>query len=82
MKKSRINILLIKQKSLELLKNSQIPFKLAYYIQGVDYKTDEKIIVYLVGCSEHYLRVKGYYKRHKDIEREYNKQIEEGLKNL
>ena len=78
--KRKIDVIVIKSKSLELYKNGQIPFKLVYFIQGLSSDSDIRLVKYLTGLTEHYLRVKGYYHRHKDIEKGYNNVIEKGIK--
>lgn len=83
MKKNiKINVFLVKTKSMELFKNGQLPFKLVYYIQGIKHDTNQGLVEYLMKLTEEFLRVKGYYHRHKDIEKEYNQLIEKGIKDF
>lgn len=75
----KIKISFIKSKSLELYKNHQIPFQLVYYIQGLNQHSDVRYIQLLCDLCEHYLRVKGYYKKYKDVAKQVNDLIDKSV---
>lgn len=71
-KQNKISISILKYNALKLRANYQLPFKLTQYI--VELKADDDInkFIFLSHASEHYLRVKGYYKKYPVIEKQYN----------
>ena len=80
--KSKHNLTIIKYKSLELLRTHQLPYKLVFYIQHITPVTPDHIVKYLLDSSEHLLRVKGYYKKYPQIEKELNRTIEREMASL
>lgn len=82
MKKHKITISTLKYRALELRKNYQIPFYLAYLINQLDGSEETKYINYLKECALHTLRVKNYYKLFSSSEYEAESLIKSGLKKL
>lgn len=75
MKNNRINLSILKYKTLQALKNKSIPFELCHFIQMLDHNSDVEWITYLMYQSEQMLRVKGYYKKYPEVEKQFNNQI-------
>ena len=79
MKTNKVKLAIIKSKAIQLRAYKQIPLYLAKLINDLTGKEETKYVAVLMGMSEHYLRVKGYYARHKEIEKLYESQIKEDL---
>lgn len=82
MAKGKISLAILKYNALKLRKTWQLPYKLVYFITSLDKDSSLEWIHYLTMQSEHYLRVKGYYKKYPDIEAEVNKIIEKDFKDF
>lgn len=82
MNKAKINLLIgrLKNNALKLRGTNQLPSYLIYLILKLDKNTSEDIIRYLMACSEHMLRLKGYYKKYPSIEAQYNNELKEYFK--
>ena len=76
---NKVRLSLIKTKALTLYKNYQIPFQLVYYIQGLNENSDKRYVRLLCDLCEHYLRVKNYYKKYKDVAKEVNDLIDKSV---
>lgn len=76
---NNVRIALIKDKALKLRINNQLPLGLVKEILKITTQTDIKKVRYLMECSQHLLRVKGYYKKYPTIHDECNKKIKEDL---
>ena len=79
---NNVRIGLIKDKTLKLRVNHQIPLELVKEILKIDKKTDEKKVRYLMELTNHLLRVKGFYKKYPSVHDECNKKIKEDLRKL
>lgn len=72
----------LKYNALKLRNNYQIPYKLCYEITKLDKDSSKEVILYLSQCAEHYLRIKGYYKKYPALEEQVNTIISEELEKL
>lgn len=77
MAKGRIKLEVLKYNALKLRRSFQLPYQLVYYINQLTFDTDVKWVSYLVSMSEHLLRVKGYYKKYPQAERDANAQLKQ-----
>ena len=82
MKKLKLSISVLKYNALKLRANRQLPFYLCKLIQNLNGDEGEGYIKYLMSCSEHFLRVKGYYKKYPLFDEEATKLIKEDFKKL
>lgn len=78
--KARLEV--VKYKALQLRGRYQIPYRLCYHLTQIDKDTDFEVVEYLLCTCEHYLRVRGYYKKFPQLEEQANKEIEEGYRAL
>lgn len=62
--KSNLQLSKLKHKAIELRVNYQLPYYLVYLIRNLDIDTDVNIIRKMQFYSEHFLRIKGYYKKY------------------
>lgn len=80
MNKAKLEV--VKYYALQLRGRYQIPYRLCYHITQLEKDSDLKLVEYLLDACEHYLRVRGYYKKFPQIEEQANKEIEEGYRAL
>lgn len=78
-KKNKIKIATLKYQAYKLRANYQIPLYLAYLINKLDGSEELLYVKYLMECSMHFMRIKNYYKRFKESEKESEKIIKDGL---
>ena len=81
MNKKKRMISTIKTNSIKLLINHQLPKQLVVYINKLDDDSSLKEIEFLKTLSEHYMRLKGYYKKYPVVHDEYNKEIRKVYEN-
>lgn len=80
MKKSQLAI--IKNRTFQLRVNRQLPLKLTQLIYDLNGKEETKYVQFLLQMSEHFLRVKWYYKKYPMAEKEAEEVITDGLHKL
>lgn len=81
-KKNKAKLEVVKYYALQLRGRYQIPYRLCYLITQLEKGSDLELVEYLLDACEHYLRVRGYYKKFPQIEEKANKEIEEGYRAL
>lgn len=69
-----------KNSAIKLRVEYMIPSELVRAIYKLDDRATEKDIRYISELIEHYIRLKGYYKRYPQIEKKFNEEIIELLK--
>ena len=65
----------VKSNALKLRVNYQLPLSLVKFIYNINDLTSENEILFLKEMCEHYLRIKGYYNRYSDIDKQYSEEI-------
>lgn len=70
----------LKNKALELRKNSMLPFYLTKLIYALKGDENVKYINFLRVCTEEWLRIKGFYKRYPQYEQIAESSIKSQLK--
>lgn len=78
-KRNKVKIATLKYQAYKLRANYQIPLYLAYLINHLDGTEEINYIKFLMECSLHYMRIKGYYKKFKGFDDEATKNIKDGL---
>ena len=65
----------VKNTLVQLRVNYQVPISLVVLTNRLDQESDIRKVMFLNDLCEHYMRVKGYYKKFPLIEKESNEQI-------
>ena len=73
--KSKVNIVVLKHNVCKLRANYQLPFYLSYLVRNISSETDVDVIVKLRSYTEHFMRIKGYYKKYPQFEKSSNDDI-------
>lgn len=73
--KGKFSLEVLKYNALDLRKKYQLPYKIVYFIEQLTIDDSIEWLNHLKEQCELMLRVKGFYKRHPDIEEQYNKSI-------
>lgn len=74
-KKQKTQISLIKNATMKLNYNKQLPFALVQQIMKLTGNEKNEHIIFLKELTAHYLRVKGYYKMFASAEKQANTDI-------
>lgn len=80
--KNSISIARLKYNAVKLRANYQMPLQLYLLICSLTKESTESQIRYLYLASEHYLRVRGYWKKYHDQEKVVNVRIKEDFSKL
>ena len=80
--KNNLKLSKIKGYAIRLRSNYQLPYYLCYLIRNLDSTSSDSYIESLKRDSEHFLRIKGYYKRYPMIEEETNTLLKEKYNGL
>ena len=75
MNKNKKLLVQLKTNSYKLRVQGSLPFQLVYYISQLDESSPIDWINYLKQQCEHMLRIKGYYNRYTDIEKQFDEVI-------
>lgn len=81
-KANKTKIAQVKYQALKLREKKQIPYYLTKLITDLTGDESAEYVIWLVNMSEHYLRIKGYYKKYPEAEAECEKQLKESKLNL
>lgn len=79
-KKISLKLAIIKNLALKLNTAKQLPFKLVKAIIDLTPEDSNEKVKLLMALTEHYLRVKNYYKNYADAHKQANADIEALLK--
>lgn len=79
-KKISLKLATIKNMTLKLNTAKQLPFKLVKAIMDLTPEDSIEKVKFLMALTEHYLRVKNYYKNYADAHKQANADIEGLLK--
>lgn len=80
--KRKIDLATLKYQAVKLRGNYQIPLGLYVLITNLTDESTEKQIMFLLDASEHLLRVRGYYKKYHDQDKQIGQQLREQYKKL
>lgn len=80
--KTKINLATLKYQAVNLRGNYQIPLKLYVLIANLSEDSSVEQIKFLLDASEHLLRVRGYYKKYHDQDKQIGVQLEEEFNKL
>ena len=77
--KVKIQIAILKRKTIQARANHQLPIELSSRILDLNENSDVEYVKHLCFLTEHYIRIKGYYKRYKLADDEASADIRKGL---
>lgn len=70
----------VKTNAIKLSVNKQIPVFLASMINKLTLETPKNVVLYLMSQSEHMMRLKGYYKKYPDVEKDFTEVLKKDLR--
>lgn len=73
--RNKINLATLKYQAVKLRGNYQIPLGLYVLISQLDSNSSEKQVKFLLYASEQLLRVRGFYKKYHDQDKQLSEQV-------